>query len=129
MFDRFDTTKTIQTVHTNLISSNTIGDLKQSVRTTYNVPENMDILILFSHHIISNEDLTLSHCGIEDRSLLTLALSEKRIVSMGSHWEEYNPSVPVSLIRRIDRLNEDDEVYFDPAGINATFGMYDSDSP
>merc|ERR1719410_1540082 len=38
MFDRVDTTKTIQTVYTKLQPTDTIKDLKKLIKSTYSVP-------------------------------------------------------------------------------------------
>lgn len=129
MFDRIDTTKTIQTVYTKLQSTNTIHDLKDTIRSTYNIPNTMDILVVFAHHIISNDKLTLNECGIVDRSLLTLALCPSGKVEEATfHFNGYTPEVPVSVIRNM-RSDDDtaENVEFDPDEMNAFFGMYSDD--
>merc|ERR1719295_1343786 len=127
MFDRFDTTKTIQTVHTKLQSTDTITDLKTVIRSFYSVPETMDILVIFSHHIISNNTLTLSTCGITDRSLLTLALCSTKVEEDKSHFNGYTPEVPVAVIRSTVSDDDTNHVEWDPVQMNAVFEMYSDD--
>lgn len=128
MFDRIDTTKTIQTVNTKLDATNTISDLKDTIRATYRIPNEMDILVIFAHHIISNNKFTLNECGIMDRSLLTLALCPSgKVEEEASHFNGYTLEVPVSVIRSV--VSDDGEnVEFDPNEMNAVFEMYSDDT-
>merc|ERR1719295_299327 len=127
MFDRFDTTKTIQTVHTKLQSTDTIADLKTVIRSFYSIPESMDILVIFSHHIISNNTLTLFTCGITDRSLLTLALCSTKVEEEKSHFNGYTLEVPVAVIRSTVSDDDTNHVEWDPVQMNAVFEMYSDD--
>merc|ERR1711879_464458 len=127
MFDRFDTTKTIQTVHTKLQSTDTVHDLKTFIRSFYSIPKSMDILIVFSNHIISNNTLTLSTCGITDRSLLTLALCATKVEEDESHFNGYTPEVPVAVIRSVVSDDDGDHVEWDPVQMNTVFAMYSDD--
>merc|ERR1719361_3317371 len=127
MFPRIDTTKTIQTVRTKLQSTNTIHDLKVHIKSLYAVPNSMDVLVVFAHHIISNDALTLSDCGIADRSLLTLALCPSgKVVEDPSHFKGYTPKVAVSVIRSMES-DDSESVEFDPEVINAVFDMNSDD--
>jgi len=127
MFPRIDTTKTIHTVTTKLQSHDTIGDLKSTVKSVYSIPNSMDILVVFAHHIISNDALTLDECGIADRSLLTLALCPSgKVVEEQSHFKGYIQEVAVSVIRSMGS-DDGDHFEFDPRIINDVFEMNSDD--
>jgi len=81
----------------------------------------------FANHLISNETLTLSECGIADRSLLTLALCSSGTVARDdSHFTGYVMETAPAVIRSTTS-DDTDYVEFDPRAMNSFFEMYDDD--
>eukprot|EP01084_Bolivina_argentea_P307183 530907_1 len=91
----------IITIQTSLNTNDTILKLKKFIKKIYSIPSKHDLLILYSHHIISNDDrLTLSDYGITNRSLLLLAIQAPN-----------NPKRIPSFISQTYTFTSDDDLY------------------
>eukprot|EP01084_Bolivina_argentea_P003251 6079_1 len=77
LLDNINTSNIMITLQTSLKPTDTINTLKQLIHKTYNISTNNDILILYSHHIISNNSLTLNEIGINNNALLTIAICDE----------------------------------------------------
>eukprot|EP00485_Elphidium_margaritaceum_P001716 CAMPEP_0202692492 /NCGR_PEP_ID=MMETSP1385-20130828/6847_1 /ASSEMBLY_ACC=CAM_ASM_000861 /TAXON_ID=933848 /ORGANISM="Elphidium margaritaceum" /LENGTH=681 /DNA_ID=CAMNT_0049348029 /DNA_START=40 /DNA_END=2085 /DNA_ORIENTATION=+ len=70
---------TIITVNSSLKSYDTIHSLKRLICKTYKISSSQDVLILYSHHIISDDDKqTLKQLNVTPNSLLLLAVIAAR---------------------------------------------------
>eukprot|EP00486_Rosalina_sp_Unknown_P006083 CAMPEP_0201575786 /NCGR_PEP_ID=MMETSP0190_2-20130828/21202_1 /ASSEMBLY_ACC=CAM_ASM_000263 /TAXON_ID=37353 /ORGANISM="Rosalina sp." /LENGTH=785 /DNA_ID=CAMNT_0048005855 /DNA_START=12 /DNA_END=2369 /DNA_ORIENTATION=- len=66
----------IITTKSSLKSTDTILKLKKFIRKIYKIPSQYDLLILYSHHIISKDNnLTLNDFNITNNSLLLIAIT------------------------------------------------------
>ncbi len=90
LLDNINTQNTMITLQTSLKPTDTINTLKQLIHKTYSISNDNDILILYSHHIISNNFSTLNEIGINNNSLLTIAIcNENKLVPPADiHYDE-----------------------------------------
>ena len=76
LMDNIDTDPTFTTLITKLQPEDKISDLKQVIKKTYGIDDIHDVLILFAHHFLTDNNATLESVGITNNSLLTIAVSK-----------------------------------------------------
>ena len=126
LMDNIDTSSTMMTLRTSLKPTDSVLALKGVIKATYSIPEEDDVFIVFSEHIISNEAMLLKEIGISNGSLLTLAIcvGDKVRAEKGhfdgmrsSDWSLFVP--PPSYVASADSI--------DPKAVNALFGMFEEE--
>eukprot|EP01083_Nonionella_stella_P101492 287748_1 len=79
----------IITIQTTLTEKDTVSALKNVIRNTYHIPSHKDLLIIYSHTVISkHDDLTLQQLNVTTNSLLLLAINADKQI--------YNTPAPPS---------------------------------
>merc|ERR1719410_1694106 len=74
LFENINTDNTLMTMETELSSTDSIQNLKDIIKETYNIPGSNDVLIMLGHDFITNANAKLGEVGISNNSLLTLAV-------------------------------------------------------
>merc|ERR1719410_2740098 len=77
LFENINTDNTLMTMETELSSTDSIQNLKDIIKETYNIPGSNDVLIMLGHDFITNANAKLGEVGISNNSLLTLAVCNK----------------------------------------------------
>merc|ERR1719410_592065 len=143
LFENIDAENTMTTIETSLSSTDSVQDLKDALKATYGIPDSNDLLILLSHHLITDNEAKLGEVGISNNSLLTLAVCNANEIKLGPDPEIIHG--PVSSVNELLEMyadsdaDSDDEVIFYPDSeseseyessanngdaVNLMFGMY-----
>merc|ERR1719410_2544450 len=143
LFENIDAENTMTTIETSLSSTDSVQDLKDALKATYGIPDSNDLLILLSHHLITDNEAKLGEVGISNNSLLTLAVCDANEIKLSPDPEIIHG--PVSSVNELFEMyadsdtDSDDEVivYSDSESeseyessatngdaVNSMFGMY-----
>eukprot|EP01084_Bolivina_argentea_P003252 6080_1 len=137
LLDNINTSNIMITLQTSLKPTDTINTLKQLIHKTYNISTNNDILILYSHHIISNNSLTLNEIGINNNALLTIAICDenKLIAPIDIHHDEnehkttslesQQPDNTATIIEPEHESESETESEYNGDMVNNMFEMYE----
>lgn len=128
LFENINTDKTLFTISTSLKQTDTISHLKSILYKTYQIADNHGILIVFAHHIITNNDAKLQEVGIKHNSLLTLAIcvNSADIISPSLQPRIRDPTptpAPPVIQYESESESETDSDY--PDEVNSMFEMYE----
>eukprot|EP00486_Rosalina_sp_Unknown_P000323 CAMPEP_0201566984 /NCGR_PEP_ID=MMETSP0190_2-20130828/7200_1 /ASSEMBLY_ACC=CAM_ASM_000263 /TAXON_ID=37353 /ORGANISM="Rosalina sp." /LENGTH=948 /DNA_ID=CAMNT_0047986423 /DNA_START=84 /DNA_END=2927 /DNA_ORIENTATION=- len=126
LMDNIDTDSTLTTLITKLQPEDKVSDLKQNIKKTYGIDDTHDVLILFSHHFLTDNDATLESIGITNNSLLTLAVNKfsKAVIPPPIQPEPVRARTPTPPpVVQYDSEEETDSDY--PDEVNTMFGMYE----
>eukprot|EP00484_Ammonia_sp_Unknown_P013880 CAMPEP_0197072294 /NCGR_PEP_ID=MMETSP1384-20130603/210021_1 /TAXON_ID=29189 /ORGANISM="Ammonia sp." /LENGTH=962 /DNA_ID=CAMNT_0042511111 /DNA_START=90 /DNA_END=2978 /DNA_ORIENTATION=- len=123
-----NTEHTLITVITSLQATDTVLDLKSVIRKTYNIADEHELLIVFSHHIVSDNQAQLGSVGVLNNSLLTLAICRdaKQIVTPPQEPEPVREPTPTPIpppVVEDESESESDSEY--PNEVNSLFAMYE----
>eukprot|EP01083_Nonionella_stella_P077125 210416_1 len=122
LFENINTEHTMITIRSSLHGDDTILRLKEFIKRTYSISNDNDILILYSHHIVSHdEERTLNQVGITHNSLLTLAICDKEKGTASPQLEQHILAPPVAEDEAIETEAKMQE-------INQVMEEYDSES-
>jgi len=121
LFPNIDTSDTLLTIQTPLKPTDTVADLKQLIKATYDIPATNDVVIFFAHHMLTDDARTLSYYRIAEHSLFTLAVCDKEKVIVPEHYAEPEDihALPMPQYETENEPVQD---------VNSLFGMYESDS-
>jgi len=132
LFKNINTESTMIAIETSLKPTDTISTLKELIKKTYSISSySNDILILYSHHIITDNESTLNSIGITNNSLLTLAIcdTDKIIAPPLEHQEE--PEQKIEEIAPEQKIDDESESESESESsdngdlMNNMFGMYE----
>eukprot|EP01084_Bolivina_argentea_P042214 77877_1 len=91
-------------IKTTLEATSTVSKLKRYLKKVYGIPAQYDVLILYSHMVISHHNrATLRHFGITNHSVLTIAVC---MDTKQRHYDRYTPYTYQHLLSALDSTEQ-----------------------